>query len=139
MRYGRMSLQIEAFGKCEAEKVHDEFVRPEMRCGEAEAAFSGFDSGYSFRVLCWCEMGVLNRSHPFLYHFIIRMFGFIGESLVQEDVEGPCQSEVAVNVFFLDQPFDCLDMSNFVVGDLGSRFQTVLFDVVGHVEIDFWP
>ena len=45
-----MSLQIKALGDCEAEKMHDELVRPEMRRGKAEAAFGVFDSRYLFRV-----------------------------------------------------------------------------------------
>lgn len=134
----RMGLQIEPFGNGEAEEMHDELVRPEMRRGEAEAAFGVFDSGHSLRVLCWCKVCILNRSYAFLYHDIIRFFGLAREFFVQENIERPGQSEVAVNVLFFDKLLDCLDMSNFMVRYLGGSFQAVFFDVVGHAEVDFW-
>ena len=40
-------------------------------------------------------------------------------------------------MFFLDEFLDCLDMGNFVVGDLGGGFDAVFLDVVGHAEVDF--
>ena len=82
MRDGRMRLQVEPFGNREAEEMSDEFVRPEMRGGEAEAAFRAFDTGYSFRISCRGEMCVLNGRQAFFHHDIVRLFGFAGELLV---------------------------------------------------------
>lgn len=137
MRDGRVRLQVEPLGDDEAEEVGDEFVRPEMRGGEAEAAFCAFDAGDPFRVFCRGEMCVLNgRQAPF-HHDVVRFFGFAGELLVEEDVEGAGQGEIAVDVFFLDELLDCLDVGDFVVGDLGGRFEAVFLGVVGHAEVDF--
>ena len=137
MRDGRMRLQVEPIGNGEAEEMSDELVRPEMGCGEAEAAFRAFDTGYSFRVSGRGEMCVLNGRQAFFHHDIVRFFGFAGELFVQEDVEGAGQGEVAVDTFFLDEFLDCLDVGDFVVGDLGGGFDAVFLDVVAHGEVDF--
>ena len=138
MRHGRMGLQVEPLGDCETEKVHDELVRPEVRGGEAEAAFGGFDPGDSLCVFGRGEVGILNRRQASLHQAIIRVFGLVGECFIKEDVKGPGQSEVAVNLLLLDKLFDCLDVGDFVVGGLGRCFDAVLLNVVGHSKVDFW-
>ena len=118
--------------------MHDELVRPEMGGGEAEAAFGIFDPGNSFCVFGRGEMGILDRRQASRYHAVVRTFSLVGECFIEEDVEGPGQSEVTVNMFFLDKLLDCLNMSNFVVGYLGRCFNAVSLDVIRHAEVDFW-
>ena len=137
MRDGRVRLQVEPLGDGEAEEVGDELVRPEMGGGEAEAAFRFLDAGDSFRVSCRGEMGVLNARQAFLHHGVVRFFGLAGQLLVEEDVEGAGQGEVAVDAFFLDELLDRLDVGDFVLGDLGGGFDAVFLDVVGHAGVDF--
>lgn len=43
MHYGYVGLQTGPSSDCDAEKMHDESVRPEMRWGGAEATFGGSD------------------------------------------------------------------------------------------------
>ena len=82
MRDGRVRLQVEPLGNGEAEEMSDEFVRPEMRGGEAEATFRVLDTGYSFRVSCWGKMCVLNGRQAFVHHDVVRFFGFMSELFV---------------------------------------------------------
>lgn len=118
--------------------MHDELVEPEVRCDEAEAAFGALDSRNSFCVFGRGEMGLLKRGHAFLYQAIARVFTLGGEGFIEEDVKRPGQSKTAVNVLFLDKFLDRLDVSDFVVGDLGCDFQTVFVDVIRHAVVDFW-
>ena len=119
--------------------MQDEFVGPNMRGCEAEAAFGVFDARDLFRVLCWREVRVLDRGQAIVHHAVVGLSGLVGEFFVEEIVESAGQGEVAVYVFFFNECLDCLDVCHLVGSDLGGSFQIVFFDVIRHAKVQFWP
>jgi hypothetical protein len=140
--HGRVGLEVDSLCDGVAEEVGDEFVRPHVRGRVCEAALDSFDAGdlepwsqpvrdgrgrdtYAFGTLAVAVEDVFGGGDVRFPERVEAAFQFLVGVFIHAYVGGSRENEVAVDIFFLHQVLDRLDLTSLERSRFFGDFATV--------------